>query len=148
MAKVLGIAMRRRRRGEMIPLQHASVTLERGVEDDFRGRAGKRQVTILTREGWQAACGEIGADYPWQTRRANVYIEGLDLEQSQGKIVQIGLLQLLITKETDPCERMDEAHPGLFAALARHWRGGVCCQVLRGGEINVGDEVKLIHEEP
>ena len=30
---------------------------------------------------------------------------------------------------------MDEAEPGLMAALKPDWRGGVCCRVIQGGEI-------------
>jgi len=38
---------------------------------------------------------------------------------------------------------MDEASPGLREALEPDWRGGVCCRVLKGGLIAVGDEVTL-----
>lgn len=143
MATLLGIAIRKRPREAMVPLQRSRVTVEHGIANDFRGKPGKRQVTVLTREGWQAACRAVGAEFPWHERRANLYIEGLDLEQSTGQVLQIGTLHLLITGETDPCERMEALAPGLFQALASDWRGGVCCRVLSGGEIAIGDEVIL-----
>jgi MOSC domain-containing protein YiiM len=37
---------------------------------------------------------------------------------------------------------MDEALPGLRARMAVDWGGGVFAQVLEGGEISVGDEVR------
>lgn len=143
MARLLGIAIRTKARGEMVLLQRATVTLLTGVDNDFRGKPGKRQVTVLTREGWQAACADVGASLPWYKRRANLYIEGLVLPQTQGGILQIGALRLLITRETDPCNRMDLVAPGLFGALAVEWRGGVCCRVVAPGEVRVGDEVVL-----
>ena len=146
MARLLGIAIHRERKGVMIPLTSAEVTLELGVEDDFRGAPGKRQVTVLTREGWEAACTAAGTEQAWHDRRANLYIEGLDLRQSDGRTLQIGELQLLITQETDPCERMEALYPGLFDALLPGWRGGVCCRVVRAGRISVGDEVELIDD--
>ncbi len=146
MASLLGIAIRNKARGEMILLQRAEVTPENGTVGDFRGKPGKRQVTVLTQEGWQAACADVGGSLPWHKRRANLYIEGLALPQSQGQIVGIGKLRLLITQETDPCERMEHVAPGLLAALASEWRGGVCCRVLTAGVVEVGDDVVLIDE--
>jgi MOSC domain-containing protein YiiM len=147
MARLLGIAIHKEARGEMVSLTTAVVTLEQGVADDFRGKPGKRQVTLLTREGWEAACAAADVEHPWHERRANLFIEGLELQQSQGRVLQIGELRLLITQETDPCNRMEQLSPGLFAALAPEWRGGVCCSVIAAGEITVGDEVMLIDDE-
>jgi MOSC domain-containing protein YiiM len=45
--------------------------------------------------------------------------------------------------ETDPCERMEKLAPGLRAALTPDWRGGVCTMVLAGGEIAIGDEIRI-----
>ena len=50
--------------------------------------------------------------------------------------------------ETDPCSRMDEQHAGLRDALTPDWRGGVCCRVIAGGNVAVGDEVRLAAAEP
>lgn len=144
MAQLLGIAIRAKKRAEMQLLQSAQVSLEKGVANDFRGKPGKRQVTVLTQEGWQAACAEADVDLPWTERRANLLIAGLDLEDSAGAVIRIGAVKLLITRETDPCQRMEETQPGLYQAMAKAWRGGVCCQVLEAGQIVVGDEVELI----
>lgn len=145
MAKLLGIATRAKKRAEMQLLQAAGVSLANGVANDSRGKPGKRQVTVLTQEGWQAACVEAGVELSWVERRANLLIEGLDLQQSAGCILKIGKLQLLITRETDPCQRMEETHSGLPDAMAKAWRGGVCCQVLEAGHIAVGDEIEMIN---
>lgn len=147
LAQLIGIAKRAKKRAEMELLDSAQVTLEKGVGDDFRGKPGKRQVTVIAREGWQAACDDLEVKLPWSERRANLLVEGLDLEESQGCVLKIGDVKLLITKETDPCERMKEVHEGLFAALTVGWRGGVCCQVLQAGQIKLGDKVELIDAE-
>ena len=50
---------------------------------------------------------------------------------------------LEITRETDPCDRMEGLAPGLRAALAVDWRGGVCTRVKAGGHIAVGDAIRI-----
>ncbi len=147
MGKLLGIAIKEQSGSPMEMLSHASVTTTSGVANDFRGKPSKRQVSLLSCESWQAVCHTLGKALPWQTRRANLYIEGIDLEKTAGKIIRIGQLKLLITQESDPCKRMKELHEGLFEAMAQAWRGGVCCQVLQAGEIKMGNKVEIVNDK-
>jgi MOSC domain-containing protein YiiM len=137
--RLLGIALRGATRVPMQQLERAEVTLDAGVVGDFRGRPGKRQVTLLARESWDDACRELGVALPWTTRRANLLIEGLALEQSAGRRLRIGPVLLEVTSECDPCQVMDAQHQGLRAALQPAWRGGVTCRVLEAGTLARGD---------
>ncbi len=144
MIELRGIAIRARPKAPMEARERTLVTPEKGVEGDFRGKPGKRQVTVLSRESWARACAELGEELPWMTRRANLFISGLEfLPEHVGSTLHFGDLVLEITRETDPCERMNEARPGLRAALDPDWRGGVCCRVIAGGEIGLGQAGEL-----
>lgn len=121
-----------------------AVGLVTGLEGDFRGRTRNRQVTVLSREAWAAACAAVGADLPWTTRRANLLVEGLDLEETTGQRLHIGEVVLEITGETRPCTRMEEAHAGLREALTPGWRGGVTCRVVTPGTVRTGATVRLM----
>jgi len=123
-------------------LQEADVALRTGIDGDARGTKAGRQVTVLFREGWEAACRELGHDLPWTARRANLFVEGVAVPRA-GKRLVIGNLVLEVTQETQPCHLMDEAQLGLRAALKPEWRGGVSCRVVEGGTIRVGDRVEL-----
>lgn len=140
--KLIGIARREKSRGPMEELEDVDVSPAAGVAGDFRGRPGARQVTVLSREAWEAACAELGADLAWTTRRANLLVEGIDLEATTGRRLCIGSVRLEITGETDPCPRMDEQRPGLRAALESAWRGGATCRVVQGGSLRPGDPAK------
>ena len=128
----------------MQELESATVSAERGVADDFRGRPGQRQVTLISADVWREVCDELGAELPWTTRRANLLVAGVDLPKAAGGVIEIGPVRLEVTMETDPCPRMDEQHEGLTAALVPDWRGGVCCRVLAGGDLAVGDPVRVL----
>lgn len=142
--RLLGIARRSMTRAPMERLDRALIGVNFGVEGDFRGlRKGKnkRQITLLSRQAWETACAELGRDVPWTVRRANLFVEDLDLPREPGTIVAIGDVRLEMTIEIDPCVRMDEQVPGLFAALKPDWRGGIGCRVLRGGVVTAGDRI-------
>lgn len=140
--KLIGIARREKSHSAMEELEGIDVSPAAGVAGDFRGRPGDRQVTVLSREAWEAACAELGTDLAWTTRRANLLVEDVDLEATTGRSLCIGSAQLEITGETDPCPRMDEQRSGLRAALEPAWRGGATCRVVQGGNLRPGDPVK------
>jgi len=153
MGSVAGIAIKRAKRAPMIVLTEAVVDEEFGIIGDHRGKPGKRQVTVLFGKKWRMACVEACGSHveecalyiDWRARRANLFVEGIEAgEGDVGKLLHIGNEVVLeITKEITPCERMNEAHPGLEEALKPDWRGGVGCKVIRGGEIKLDDEVCL-----
>ena len=128
--------------------QLTKVSPEHGVENDYRGHPHNRQVTVLSVEDWQRACDELKLNLHWTTRRANLLVDGISFSSaSVGHVIQIGDVQLRVTRETDPCHRMEEAQLGLMKALTPDWRGGACCRVISGGDIALGDNVELITEK-
>lgn len=145
MGKVVEIAMRAKKRAPMMVFAAAKVSFEKGIGDDSRGvNRNHRQVTVMTKENWDLVCAEQNRKMHWTTRRANILIEGVDLENSTGKILKIGNFALEITGELEPCSRMDEQYEGLTKLLTPNWRGGVTCRLLSEGEVKEGDHVSLV----
>jgi MOSC domain-containing protein YiiM len=140
MAVLHQIWIKRVHRGPMDAATTATLVAGRGI-DGNADQGGRRQVTIMDLERWQELMGRRGADLETSARRANLVIDGLDLFDARGKTLHIGQTTLLIGGETRPCERMDEALPGLQSAMREHSGGGVFAEVIDGGEIAVGDPV-------
>ena len=139
--RLIGIARARELRAPLEEMDCASVSVEAGIEGDARGRKLQRQITVLFREGWDDACRELGMTLPWTTRRANLFVEGFERPRATGGRITIGDVELEVMLETDPCMLMERAKAGLKDALTPDWRGGVCCTVVRGGTLRVGDAV-------
>ncbi len=144
-AELIGIARKAKSLAPMETLDRVDVTTKLGIDGDYRGKLRRRQVTILSEEGWQAACKEINQpDLDWTIRRANLFVRGITLPRTKGSKIAIGSVIFEITGETDPCHRMDEAAPGLKNAMTPDWRGGVTCRVIQDGVICCGDRVNAI----
>ncbi len=143
-AKLVGIAIKPKRLLPMHTLDAVELSVELGLVGDSRGKSGPRQVTLLSLTAWRAACTDLGVDLPWTTRRANLLVDDLPLFQSSGSRLLIGPAVLEITGETDPCSRMEAAQAGLFEALRRDWRGGVCCRVVQNGSLALGMDVAFV----
>ncbi len=147
--RLAGIARHDRPRGDMEVLEGVCVTCKAGVSGDFRGvilpgKTGRRQISLIAAESWDAAMRELGQGLPWQSRRANLLVSGIGLPREAGKVIAIGQsLRIEVTGECDPCFRMEELATGLKAALTPDWRGGVLGRVITDGEIVVGDEVRI-----
>jgi MOSC domain-containing protein YiiM len=143
---IAAIWIKRFRRGPMDSVHSAQLIAGRGIGGNAN-QGGRRQITLIDEAAWRAAMEVVGAEVDPSKRRANVMLRGIDLERSNGLFLRLGACVVRIYNETRPCERMDEAHPGLRDALRPHWRGGAFGEIVEGGIIRVGDEAEWVVEQ-
>ena len=134
---------KRAHRGVMDPLPGAELVPGRGVAGGV-DRSRRRQVTLIEREVWERLMTRLGAHIDPAARRANLMVSGVSLVRTRGRLLQVGTAVLRIGGETTPCERMEEALPGLQAAMRPDWGGGAFAEVVVGGVISLGDAVSWL----
>ena len=71
-------------------------------------------------------------------RRANLLVSGVPSTRPAAASADRKRSALSIGGETTPCERMDEALPGLQASDGRPWAGGAFAQIRVSGAVRVG----------
>lgn len=142
MSSLKQIWIKRAKGGPMDPADRARVISGKGIVGNAN-QGGKRQVTILSDQHWKSVTSPLGETPDASIRRCNLLVSDINFENSRGKILTIGKVRVRIFGETRPCEQMEEAVPGLRAAMSVAWGGGAFGEVLDDGEIAVGDAVTL-----
>ena len=117
----------------------------KGLEGDhYSGKPGsKRQVTLIQAEHLVtvAAIMQISNLDPGTIRR-NLVISGINLLALKTREFRIGEVVLEGTGICAPCSRMEKnLGPGGWNAMRGH--GGITAKVIKGGEIKVGDQVRV-----
>ena len=128
--------------GPMDPAPRVRVVAGKGIVGNAN-QGGKRQVTIVSNKHWGEVTAPLGDVPDPRLRRANLLVSDIDFGDARGKILTIGKVRIRIYGETRPCDQMEEAVPGLKAAMSVAWGGGAFGEILDDGEIAVGDSVTL-----
>ena len=143
MPHIISIWLKRAHRGVMDRAREADLVVGRGLRGSA-DQGGKRQITIIAAEAWDAVQEELKTGLDPAARRANVMVDGIDLENTRGRVLRLGSCLVRIVGEVRPCTQMDDAQPGLREALKKHWRGGVFGEIIEGGTIHIGDTAELL----
>ena len=147
MGRLERIWIKRFHRGPMDAAEAADLRRDAGIVGNAN-QGGWRQVTLIAAADWDRAVEALGAAVDPGERRANLLVSGIALARTRGQVLRVGGCRLRVRGETRPCERMDDAAPGLRAALDPEWRGGVFAEALDDGRIRVGDPVAWAEPAP
>ena len=123
------------------PVDSARAVSAEGLEGDrSRNPRNLRQVLVMDKE----TLDRYGLE-PGQVKE-NITVTGMDLSQAtQGHVFFIGSsdnhVTLEVTGDCEPCQKMDALIPGLQKEI--FGRRGILTVVLQGGEISIGDPIRL-----
>jgi hypothetical protein len=87
---LLAIARKARKRAPMEELERTRISVQEGLQGDYRGKPGRRQITILFAEDWKAAVAGLDESAPWIVRRSNLLVAGVANPKIAGGVLAIG----------------------------------------------------------
>jgi MOSC domain-containing protein YiiM len=102
-----------------------------------------REVTLIASEEIELVEREHGVKLAPGESRRNITTRGVDLNALVDREFRVGEVVLRGTRLCEPCEYLQglTGQDGLIKALVH--RGGLRCDILRGGTIHVGDEISV-----
>lgn len=145
MIKLQSIARQHADGAAMEEVFAAGVSRAQGLEGDLSALSTGGEISVLSKESWVKVCHETGCEMPWLAHGANLLIKGFEfLPTDIGRLLRIGAVELEIDREHVPGAALESRAPELYEALMLGWRSGVVCRILRGGNIQTGDDVDIL----
>ncbi len=103
----------------------------------FSGRGRGYELTLIEAE----ALDDVAL--PWEEARRNVVTLGLSLNALVGRRFRVGAAECIGRRLAEPCAHLERvSRPGLLRPLVH--RGGLRADILVGGPIGVGDEIRAL----
>ena len=148
--QVEGIYLAANEGAELLPVEEVAAVAGKGLEGDryFTGdgtfyseRKVGQDVTLIEAEAIEALAREEAIELsPGQPRR-NVVTRGMALNDLLGKRFVVGEALCIGRRLCDPCSHLEQlTQPGVLKGLVN--RGGLRADILKGGSIAVGSEVR------
>ena len=151
---VVSIHIATKAEAPMLALQQVYAELGRGLEGDryaehlgtYSDTPGSgREVTLIESEQLALVEREFAVKLgPGESRR-NITTRGVDLNALVEREFRVGEVVLRGTRLCEPCDyvaKLTGNADNLVKALVH--RGGLRCDIVRGGTIHVGDEISVV----
>lgn len=146
MGKILGICTSEKRGTEKKEVTEAELAADWGIVGDAHGGKWHRQVSLLSFEKIQAF-REKGAEVAFGAFGENLIVEGYDLRTLPvGTRFEIGDVVLELSQIGKECHSHCQIYRRMGDCIMP--REGVFTEVITGGHIRVGDEIRAIKPDP
>ena len=104
----------------------------------------RNQVTLIESENIDYYNNKFNTDYSYLDFRRNVVTKGIQLNDLVGKKLLIGSVKMQGHDLCRPCKHLEETLKGQDIVKEFLRRGGLRCEILNSGIVNIEDEIKVI----
>ena len=104
----------------------------------------RNQVTLIESENIDYYNNKFNTDYSYLDFRRNVVTKGIQLNDLVGKKLLIGNVKIQGHDLCKPCKHLEETLKGQDIIKEFLRRGGLRCEILNSGIVNIEDEIKVI----
>jgi MOSC domain-containing protein YiiM len=144
MATVENIHVTAREAQPVEAVERVSVVAGKGIEGDRKfgdhEPGSGHDLTLIPAESLEALAEEAGIQLSPGESRRQVTTRGIDVNALVGRRFTVGSVEAVGIELCEPCSHLEKlTQPGVMRGLVH--RAGINADVVRGGEIGVGDPV-------
>jgi MOSC domain-containing protein YiiM len=110
-------------------------------EGSFSKKLPNNQLTLIEEEALEAAARDYELEFTAAESRRNNLTSGIALNHLVGREFRIGNVRLRGLKLCEPCGHLKKLTNKEVIAALKH-RGGLRAEILAGGPIRIGDEIR------
>mgnify|MGYP000176825309 CR=1 FL=1 len=104
----------------------------------------RKQLTLIESENIDYYNNKFKTNYSYIDFRRNVVTQGIQLNELVGKKLLIGNVEVQGHDLCRPCKHLEKTLKGQDIIKEFLRRGGLRCEIIKLGNVNIGDEIKVI----
>ena len=147
MSKVIKLGITKNSAQKIEEVEKIEILSGKGVVGDrsFQdSNDARKQITLIESENIDYYNNKFKTDYPYVDFRRNVVTKGIQLNDLVGKKLLIGNVEVQGHDLCRPCKHLEETLKGQDIIKEFLRRGGLRCEILKSGTINIADEIKVV----
>ena len=146
MSSVFQIGIAEKNNKEIVNKKSIEVVASKGIIGDryFRDFNGDReQITLIESENIDYYNNKFNTNFSYLEFRRNIITKNIELNDLNGKLIFVGAIKLKVNDLCRPCKDLQNrlGKDNIIKEFLR--RGGLRCEILSSGTINVGDKISL-----
>ena len=147
MAKIIKLGISKNNNQKIQEVEKIELLSGKGVVGDRHfdeNNDVRNQVTLIESENIDYYNNKFNTDYSYLDFRRNVVTKGIQLNDLVGKKLLIGSVKMQGHDLCRPCKHLEETLKGQDIVKEFLRRGGLRCEILNSGIVNIEDEIEVI----
>ena len=147
MFKIIGLGVAKNNNQKIEEVSKVELVAEKGIAGDryfHESNSVRSQITLIESENIDYYNNKFKTNYSYLEFRRNVVTKGIELNNLVGKKLSIGNIKVEGHDLCRPCKHLEETLKGkdIIKELLR--RGGLRCEILTSGTINLKDKITIL----
>jgi len=147
MSKVIKLGIAKNNNQKIEEVEKVKLLSGKGIVDDYHFNENndvKKQITLIESENIDYYNDKFKTNYSYLEFRRNVVTKGIRLNDLVGKKLLIGDIEIKGHDLCRPCKHLEETLKGKDIIKEFIRKGGLRCEILTSGIIEVGDKIKIL----